>query len=192
MLKKLFAILLTLSMLFTMAFVASAEENTESEDFILGSKENITGTILPDIATRADQTIIDGGTTYHALFSMRATEVYDLLTSDAGSKSFTTAKLPYGCKYILIRATLNHSTSNALASYDSIYFGICKYSYVNGGTYVAVDGIRFNATRGVLSSGKLEVSRLDSKVTYYSFIKNMVTSSSGYVSGNLTIYASGS
>ena len=98
--KKLFAILLTLSMLFTMAFVASAEENTESEDFILGSKENITGTILPDIATCADQTIIDGGTTYHALFSMRETEVYDLLTSDAGGKSFTTADLPFGCKYI--------------------------------------------------------------------------------------------
>ena len=66
------------------------------------------------------------------------------------------------------------------------------HSYVNGGTYIAVDGIRFNATSGVLSTGKLEVSRLDSKVTYYSFIKNMVTSSSGYVSGNLTIYASGS
>ena len=190
MLKKLFAILLTLSMLFTMAFVASAEENTESEDFILGSKENITGTILPDIATRADQTIIDGGTTYHALFSITATRVYDLLTSDAGGKSFTTADLPYGCKYILCRATLDHSTSNTFASYENISFGICKYSKKYE-RYIAVDSIRFYASRGVLSSGKLEVSRLESGVTYYSFIKNSV-SSSGYVYGTLTIYASGS
>ncbi len=190
MLKKLFAILLTLSMLFTMAFVASAEENTESEDFILGSKENITGTILPDIATRADQTIIDGGTTYHALFSMRATEVYDLLTSDAGSKSFTTAKLPYGCKYILIRATLNHSTSKAFTSSDKIYFGICEYDSANE-RYTPVDGIRFTATRGVLTSEKLSVSHLKSGVTYYAFIKNWV-SPYGYVSGTLTVYASGS
>lgn len=64
MMKKLFAILLTLSMLFTMAFVASAEENTDSGDNILGSPDEMTGYILPDIATCADQTIIEGGTTY--------------------------------------------------------------------------------------------------------------------------------
>lgn len=183
MMKKLFAILLTLSMLFTMAFVASAEENTDSGDNILGSPDEMTGYILPDIATCADQTIIEGGTTYTLIFSIRANAVYSFLTSAEGGKLFVKSDAP-GADYLFLTGKLTQS--NLQPSTSGIRVGICYFDSLNS-KYVSVAEVFCDS--GDLIAERFQISTINQHQVYYTYIKNIYPSGlNSYVSGYLGLY----
>lgn len=184
MLKKLFAILLTLSMLFTMAFVASAEETTDSGDNILGSPDEMTGYILPDIATYADQTIIDGGTTYTLIFSIRANAVYSFLASAEGGKHFVKSDAP-GADYLYLTGKLTQSNPQP-GAFSSISAGICVYDAGND-RYVSVKEVFCGS--GSLIAERFPISTINSHEVYYTYIKNRYPSGvDSYVYGYLGLY----
>lgn len=183
--KRLVAMVLVLSIILALPVMTRAEENTSEDDRSLGSLRDITGYFLPDIAPCADQTIFDGGTSYSLLFPIRANEVYDLLTSYNGGKSFTVSSLPSGTTklYISGRIYVANISSSAIKS-NPLSIGIC-YLDLWGGEFESVYKIR--GYSGDVLTATISTSSLSSTARYYTFIKNE-SSNSTYLYGDVGLY----
>lgn len=174
-LKRLVAFICALTCVFTS--FAGASNIYETDPNYLGRDD--------PTAILEDATEPDPGPTPRSqseLFSMKVTNVKDLLTSNVGGKSFTLSD--FGDKPNLkITGTLTNSNG-----YDLVRVGACSYSPI-GDYYdavVATDSwpsgeyysVSFKKTLNFLRGG-----------VYYGFVKNTAGSAST-VSGTLYFYAS--
>lgn len=162
-----------------------------SDDY-LGTNDDLSGEVIPDSAQDQSRSTFSfpkefesGGISHYLLFSITASNVTNLLTSNQGGKSFDRASLPSTAIYMTLNGTLYHPLNGA-ADMETIRYGICHFDN-NSGEYVA--DYANTIKTGESSYGRFKVSsKLAYNITYYSFIKNVPQAS--YIHGSLALYYS--
>ena len=197
------SVLLVLVLLSPLVISANAIE--EPSDGYLGTSEDITGYIIPEENDNSPSSRVVilpiqpdlGGNQYTEIFSITATHVTQLLTSNHGGKSFEIDSLPNTAQYLLISGRLNHSleeNGQHLADYISI--GVCYYTYsyfYDDYIYDSVYSIYYDHgyAGGTLLEEKFKIDDyLEDDITYYTFVKNSYPA--GYVHGTVSLYYSAS
>lgn len=195
---KISAIILIFCLLSTTQFPVAAQES------YLGSDDDLSGYIIPDDNNKQTR----GGDDFShesgdlignnpLIFSITAAEVTSLLASSAGGKSFTISQLPSTATRIICRGTLSHSLQDVSGITGSLYecveAGVCYYGYSSQyNDYIYISVYVIGPSRGGLGQqfegSFLIADRLESGVTYYSYVKN--TYPAGYVFGTVGLYYS--
>lgn len=188
-----------MSMILVFVLLSSVTLSASAEELYLGTSEDITGYIIPDAPgetrdtggdTVVGQMPEDGNPT---IFSITASRVYELLTSDAGNKSFTRGSLPSDAKRIICEMNLNHSLADSVYLDEAISAGVCYYGYspkYQDNVYISVFSvyIPFDSFGDTYRADFLISESLQFGKTYYSFVKNRY--GAGYVYGTVTLYYS--
>lgn len=198
---RLSAIIMVCVLLVPGFALAGAKEGNQNEGGYLGTDDNVSGQILPeekesDCQGRAVTfpVQIGDGVSYYEIFTITANEVYDMLPSSKGGKSFRINDLPSGAAYILCYGILNHSLAGQVGMVGPIVTaGVCDYHYSSQyGDYiydsiyiVEVDEFELGT---VVTKKKPISGYLVNNTTYYSYVKNEYPA--GYVSGTFKIYYS--
>lgn len=176
----------------------SAETHPD-DTVILGTESENTGILFDNESNRSNTRagfspiIKDDGTgsMYTLLFSITAAEVYELLVSNRGGKSFSISDFPANAQYIRCTATVEHSLADQVNIVNEfVRAGICYYEYdstYDEGVYVSVATLYFGEEdlgrpmeRRFLISDVIEYG-----VFYYSYVKNCYPG--GYVTGTVTL-----
>ena len=181
--KKIWSLILALTMLSSLSATGFAVENKDSTDagerIVLGTLEDDEGT--PEYFAKQDakQNIMLTRAGDKELFTMTANKVYDLLTTSAS-----------GDKYIRKWDLDGHvefygelSYSEVLALDYKIRAGLCTYN-ASDGVFETGEGLYLDFESGVEDS--YEVKSLSQYFVYYGFINNMIDNDRTYVSGELT------
>lgn len=154
--------------------------------------------ISSGVADQNAHVIIDdgGGSSTSYLFSMKAAEVHDLLTSYDSGKRIVISELPDDIKSIRYAGTLFHTQAGN--NNYKIYFGICFLSFTSG-NFEPVDKHEVSSGQTISTyefAGSIDDIHdpinllLQFGSGYYGFIKSECDNSSSYVYGNLHFYAS--
>lgn len=170
------------------------------EDY-LGTNDDLTGYVIPDgdsenSRVRDDISQESGSElgTDPLIFSITAAQVSNLLTSNAGGKSFTISQLPSSAYKIVCMGTLFHSRGDNEAipeiNYEYIEAGVCYYGYnPRNGEYEYISvyeiGLTIDEYGQPFERSFLIDDVLVDGETYYSYVKN--THGGGYVYGTFKL-----
>lgn len=194
--RSILSIVLVSCMILTMVLPVGAQE------VVIGTDEDITGYLVPDEYEESQKErggsyddLFDGGNPRVLIFSITAAQVTQLLTSNAGNKSFQVESLPSEAKRLIIQANLNHSLQNESGITgnlnECVIAGLCYYGYsaqIGGYGYISVASA--NVPQGQFGQTYTFDFMIDdvltSGVTYYTYVKN--TYPSGYVYGSVQLY----
>lgn len=170
-----------------LSFANASEFDVQNN--VLGGIEDESGYLIPDEPSTNNSSRavhlpeLPGNPTAYEIFSIKATKVTNLLTSNAGGKSFNLSQLPTSARTIICQGTLYHSLADVTVN-ASMSGGICHFD-ANRQEYVS--DIKKTAEHGITFTRSDTIStKLSDGVFYYSYIKNEYPT--GYVWGNLTIY----
>lgn len=189
---KFASIVLVLAMLVSTAAFAANDTNPNINAYqesynsygqeILGTSDNITGILLPDV----ESSLVGSARASSELFQMSATEVYQLLTTyNASGKSFMRSDLSNG--YLKVSGTVTHTYGDTDIL---IKVGACYYD-IQTDTFLTSASISTHFNSEISDDAYFGYLGFGSQTTYYGFIRNINYGNiPGYVYGSMTFYNS--